>query len=137
MSKKLILSFLSLMCNFAFSQYKVTGKILDENNSPIEGCHIHIGNKNVSSNASGEYVVKNLSKGKIKIFVSSLGFKSIDETLIINGDLVYNIKMTTKINSLQEVSITKKKNTENNSILNRKLKLRLSKSIAIKHLAML
>ncbi|WP_309608946.1 TonB-dependent receptor domain-containing protein [Flavobacterium sp.] len=122
MLKKLILSFLLLICNFVYSQYKVSGKILDENSNPIEDCHIHIANKNVSSNSLGEYVVKNLSKGKIKIFISSLGFKSIEETIILNANLVYNVKMTSKVNSLQEVFITKKKNTENNSILEQKIK---------------
>ena len=122
MLQKLIFCFVFMLCNFAFSQYKINGKITDENSNPIAGCHVHIGEKNGSTNANGDYLIKNLPKGKIKIFVSSLGFQSVEETLILNSDLVYNVKLTPMVKSLQEVLVTKKKNTENNSILEQKIK---------------
>ncbi len=121
--QKLFLGFVILTSYSALSQYKISGNILDQNNNPIADCHIHIGTKNASSNALGDYLVKNLPKGKIKIFVSSLGFQSIEETVILNEDLVYNVKMINKLNSLQEVTVTKKRNTENNSILEQKIKM--------------
>ena len=110
------------ICNFAFGQFKISGQITDENNKPIEGCHIHIRNKNGTSDSDGNFYFKNIQKGKTKIYVSSLGYKSIEETLVLEGDLVYNVKMFSKVNALNDVVVKQKRNTENNSILEQKIK---------------
>ena len=123
MLQNLIFSFVLLFTVVGNSQYKVSGQILDEKNQPISGCHIHIGNKNATSSISGNFLIKNLPKGEFKIFVSSLGFQSVEETLILNSDLVYNIKMIIKINKLKDVAISRRKNSENNSISEQKIKI--------------
>jgi iron complex outermembrane recepter protein len=122
MLQKLIFCFVLLLGFNAFSQYKVDGEILDDNNNPIAGCHIHIGTKITTSDTFGKYTIFNLKKGKVKIFVSSLGYKSIIESLVVNGDIVFNIKMIPFVNELEEVSISHKKNTQNVSILEQKIK---------------
>jgi iron complex outermembrane recepter protein len=123
MLQKLIICFVMIVCNMSFGQYKISGQILDENNKPIEGCHIHIGTKNTVSNTDGEYMIDNLSKSKLKIYISSLGYKSVEEMLILNSNFVYNVKMLSTINSLNEVFVSKKRNTENNSISEQKIKI--------------
>ncbi len=115
-------SFLLLICNCALCQYKISGKILGENNKPLEGCHIHIGTKTVSSNSLGEYVINNLPSGTIEIFISNLGYKSINEIVVLNNDFVYNSTLVPVVNFLKDVLISKKRNTENNSILEQKIK---------------
>ena len=123
MLQNLIFSFVLLFTVVANSQYKVSGQILDEKNQPISGSHIHIGNKNATSSISGNFLIKNLPKGEFKIFVSSLGFQSVEETLILNSDLVYNIRMIIKTNKLKDVAISRRKNSENNSISEQKIKI--------------
>ena len=123
MLQKIIIGCALFLCNFAFGQFTISGQITDENNKPIDGCHIHIKNKNVSSTISGNYFVDNIQKGQIKIYISSLGYQSIEKTIFIDKNLVYNVTMISKVNSLNDVVVSQKRNTENNSILEQKIKL--------------
>lgn len=122
MLQKLIFGFAMFVCSFAFGQFKISGQILDENNKPIEGCHVHIRNKNTISNSEGKYSIENIPSGKAKIYVTSLGYKSVEESLVLDANLVYNFKMFSKINSLNDVIVNQKRNSENNSILEQKIK---------------
>ena len=123
MLQKLIIIFVLLIINFGYSQYKVSGQILDQNNKPISGCHIHIGSKNATSNSFGEYTLSNIPMGEIKIFISSLGFQSVVKTLNLNADVIFSIQLIPKVNVLEEASISVKKNVENNSISEQKIRL--------------
>lgn len=122
MLQKILFGLLFLFTNLAFSQYKVSGQIIDENNQPVSGCHIHIGNKNTTSSSSGYYSLRNLLKGEHKIFVTNLNYTSVTESFTLNSDLEYNIRLKSKSNILAEVAISKRKNTENNSISEQKIK---------------
>ena len=121
MLQKLILSFVLFNCVITIGQVKINGQITDQNRNPIEGCHIHIGNKTVNSDANGAFVINNVSKGKTKVYISSLGYKSIQETLDLDKDLVLNWQMVTAINALNDVVLQQKRNSENNSILEQKI----------------
>ncbi len=122
MLQKIILVFVLSLCNFAFCQFTISGTITDENNKPIEGCHIHIRNKNSSTDLNGNFLIQNIQKGKTKIYVTNLEFKSIEEILEINDNVIYNVKMFSKVNALNDVVVTQKRNSENNSILEQKIK---------------
>ncbi len=122
MLQKLITGFVMFICSFAFGQFKISGQILDENNKPIDGCHVHIRNKNANSNSNGNYSIENILSGKTKVYVSSLGYKSIEETLDLQANLVRDFKMFSKVNSLNDVIVNQKRNSENNSILEQKIR---------------
>lgn len=122
MLQRPIFIFVLLMSSFAFSQYKINGQILDENNLPMGGCHVHIGNKVTATDAQGNYSIVSLKKGKTKIFISSLGYKSVVETIVLSDNLVFNTKMIPGINKLEEISVTQKRNTQNNSVFEQKIK---------------
>ncbi len=122
MLQKLITGFVMFICSFVNGQFKISGQILDENNKPIEGCHIHIRNKNATSDSNGNYSIENIQNGKTKVYVSSLGYKSIEETLVLEANLVRDFKMFSKVNSLNDVVVIQKRNSENNSILEQKIK---------------
>ncbi len=122
MLQKLIFGFVIFVCSFAYGQFKISGQILDENNKPIEGCHIHIRNKNSNSDSNGNYSIENIQKGKTKVYVSSLGYKSIEETLNLETNLIRDFKMFSNINALNDVVVKQKRNIENNSILEQKIK---------------
>ena len=123
MFQKLFFAFALFFCSFAFGQFRVSGQILDEINNPIEGCHIHIGNKNTVSDVKGNYFLNNISKGSVTIYISNLSFKSVINSFVLDQDLVYNLKMYAKITALNEVAINQKRNAENNSILEHKIRL--------------
>ena len=88
--QKLLFSFALFFGYFAFGQFKINGQVLDENNRPIQGCHIHLGNKNTISDNNGFYEFNSISKGKIKMYVSSLGYISVEKKIVIENNLVQN-----------------------------------------------
>ncbi len=107
---------------FAFGQFKINGQILDENNRPIQGCHIHLGNKNTISDNNGFYEFNSISKGKIKMYISSLGYISVEKNIVIENNLVQNVTLILNVNILNEVIINQKRNSQNNSLLEQKIK---------------
>ncbi len=123
MLQKIIFIFVMFISGFAIGQYKISGQITDENGKTIDGCHIHIGNKSTNSNLDGNYALANIPKGKIKVSISSLGYTTIDENFLLENDLVYNVKLFSKVNFLNDVFVSKKRNSENNSILEQKIKI--------------
>lgn len=107
---------------FCFSQNSISGKIYNTDSSPIVGSHVHIGSKSVSSNSRGEYVLKNLPFGLLKIYVYSIGYQSIDSTITISGDAKLNFVLKEKLNQLSEVVVQHKNNNYNQSVLEQKIK---------------
>jgi iron complex outermembrane receptor protein len=120
--QKLLFGFALCFCSLAFGQFTISGQILDENNRPMQGCHIHIGNKSTNSDAQGFYVLNSIPKGKVKMYVSNLGYVSMQKNLLIESNAVYNLNMVLSINRLQEVAINQQRNTLNNSVLEQKIK---------------
>jgi iron complex outermembrane receptor protein len=50
---------------------------------------VHIGKKTVSSDVSGNYLIKRLPSGNAKIFVSCIGFQPVDTLVNIAFDQVF------------------------------------------------
>jgi iron complex outermembrane receptor protein len=76
--------FLLLFFCICFAQNTVMGKLLPRRNAS-SGSHVHIG-KTVSSDVSGNYLIKRLPSGNAKIFVSCIGFQSVDTLVNIAFD---------------------------------------------------
>ena len=100
----------------------MSGKITTQGGMPLSGSHIHIGTKTVSSDVSGNYSIKKLPAGNVKVFVSYVGFKSVDTLVNISGDVVLNFSLKENTDQLQEVVVRQKANTLNKSILEQKIK---------------
>ena len=111
-----------LFCTLSFAQNTVSGKITTLGGIPLSGSHIHIGKKTVSSDAAGNYVIKKLPVGNIKVFVSYVGYKSVDTLVNLSGDQVLNFTLKENADQLQEVVIRQKANTLNKSLLEQKIK---------------
>ena len=111
-----------LFCTLSFAQNIVRGKITSQGGTPLSGSHIHIGTKTVSSDISGNYSIKKLPAGNVKVFVSYVGFKSVDTLVNISGDQVLNFTLKENTDQLQEVVVRQKANTLNKSILEQKIK---------------
>jgi iron complex outermembrane recepter protein len=123
MLQKLLLLVLLCICFCTNAQFKISGQILDQNNKPLEGCHVHIKNKNINTDAFGNYSIENLSKGNIKIFVSNFGYQSISSSIFLGKDLILNLKMIVDVKNLDDVLVNAKRNSENNSVLEQKIKI--------------
>jgi iron complex outermembrane receptor protein len=111
-----------LLFTSGFSQNTVSGKITSREGIPLSGSHIHIRTKTKSSDVSGNYLIKRLPSGNSKVFVSYVGFQSVDTLVNLDGDQVLNFALRQNTAQLQEVVIRQKANTLNKSILEQKIK---------------
>ena len=121
-TKIYIVFYFCLFCTVSFSQNTVSGKITTEEGTSLSGSHVHIGTKTVSSNVSGDYLIKRLPSGKVKVFVSYVGFQPIDTLVNLNGDQVLDFTLKVKTDQLQEVVIRQKANKLNKSLLEQNIK---------------
>jgi iron complex outermembrane receptor protein len=123
MQKKIYIFFCCcFFCGICFAQNTVSGKITTQGGVPLSGSHVHIGKKTVSSDVSGNYLIKRLPSGNVKIFVSCIGFQSVDTLVNIAFDQVLNFALIENTVQLQEVVIRQKVNTLNKSLLEQKIK---------------
>jgi iron complex outermembrane recepter protein len=123
MQKKLFISFCLMFCIVdSFSQNTISGKITNQENQILEGAHIHIGTKTVSSKTDGTYFVKNLIIGKTTIHVSLVGYNSIDTLVFLKSNLNLDFVLKQSDVTLNEVVVNQTKNTHNKSILEQKIK---------------
>lgn len=112
-----------LFCTIGYSQIAVSGKITTQDGIPLPGSHVHIGKRIVSSDAAGNYSVKRLAAGNTKVFISYIGFRSIDTTVNLVVDQVLNFTLKIKTDQLQEVVIRQKANKLNKSLLEQNIKM--------------
>jgi iron complex outermembrane recepter protein len=119
--QKIILFFCLLCLGTIFSQNTISGKISDENNLALEKSHIHISSKSTNSKKDGSYSISNIPNGSAKVLITYVGYKSIDTTVTITGNLVLNFKMKFKSEELSEIVIKHKDNYFNHSVLEQKI----------------
>lgn len=100
-----------------FSQHKINGKIIDENNEPLSYANIilyQVSNsenpKGTISDDKGMFVIENILKGKYTIEVSMLGFKTYSiKEFDLAGDKTFNIILKEETQTLNEVVIKSKR----------------------------
>lgn len=71
-----------LFASFIYSQQKITGKIIDENNKPIFGVNIYLPELDVgtTTNFEGNFSLSNVPlKEKLLLKISHIGFKNIEK----------------------------------------------------------
>ena len=100
----------------SFGQFTLRGKITNEKNQPLSGSHIHTNYKNVASDPIGEYEIKGLPKGELRVYISYLGYKTCDTLLNIKEDYVLNVKLTSSETTLKEVTVKQTSTKVSNSI---------------------
>jgi TonB-linked SusC/RagA family outer membrane protein len=99
-------SLLALMVIFAVAQLyaqKVTGKVVDETNTPIPGANVVVkGSTNgVITNSDGNYSIVPANVQKDVIQFSFIGYET--KEVQINGQTVINVKMTSSTQQIEEV----------------------------------
>ncbi|MEH6762985.1 MAG: TonB-dependent receptor [Aequorivita antarctica] len=101
MKNQLIILFLLLFSNYAFSQNaSISGTITDNNQHPISGVNVFIKNstKGTQSDTTGSFEIGNLTNGNYILSVSYLGFKTRE----INFTLTDNQKLELSTITLYE-----------------------------------
>src|SRR6187399_756473 len=101
----LLILFLSIT-TFAFSQnnFKVTGKVFDENGKPIEGATVQVKGTTIATAtiADGSYSLTAPS-GSSRLVITSIGYSQLE--IAINDKSVVNISIENLASSLQDVVV--------------------------------
>ncbi len=123
MQKKIYIIFgILFFCPTLFSQNSISGKITNTENIALVGAHIHIENKTFSSDNSGNYYTNKIPEGKASVFISYIGYQSIDTIFSINKNEVINFTLKKTVLNLHEIVIKKEVNTINKTVLEKKIK---------------
>ncbi|MCK4288290.1 MAG: TonB-dependent receptor, partial [Bacteroidales bacterium] len=105
----IVLLWLAAMPYMAFSQFSISGKVVDkETKEPLQGAHIIIENtfKSTTSNSSGYYFIKKLKKGNYSIKVSFIGYKTFIKKIKLEKNSELNFEMLSSPVLEDEVIIT-------------------------------
>ena len=109
MSKKAIVFFwLLLFCTTIYSQNRLSGKILSKESIHFSDIHIHIGKKIINADAVGNFSVTDLPNGKMAIYISYLGYQTIDTIISLQNDLKIDFELKRNTTQLQEIVIQQK-----------------------------
>lgn len=106
MKKIYLLLFYFIVPAAVFAQYQLTGKITEANGEPIPFTSVYLKNtqKAVSANAEGVYTL-NVDKGMHIVVFKSIGFKTTERSLQVNGNMEVNQVLEAESYTLQNVVI--------------------------------
>ncbi|PXY42423.1 ligand-gated channel protein [Flavobacterium cheongpyeongense] len=109
MKLKIVLLLVFIPSTFMMAQNTLSGKVTDENGNPIKA-HIRFLNTpiNTSTNASGVYHIENLANGSYTIEVSSKGYSTKKQAILLENSLNTSINTTLEkeVQQLNDVLIT-------------------------------
>jgi len=96
------------ICFFGQSNYNLSGYVSDEKGNSLTGVAVFLDtvNKGVVTDNSGRFTISGLVKGLYILNISFVGFNTVRDTLIIEGDKIYNVRLKVAARNLQEVVIT-------------------------------
>jgi len=103
----LLLAFLYCTQLTLFSQYSITGKVLDDNGEPMPGANIVIGEtfSGTTSNYEGDFQFKKIKKGTYVISVSFLGYATESKTIKLEADIRLTFQLSPKSYMADEVIV--------------------------------
>ncbi|MDE5713643.1 MAG: TonB-dependent receptor [Muribaculaceae bacterium] len=108
---KIILSLALLSCQLASvaESVKISGKVRDNDNNPIEFATVRIADSAIGTftDLQGNYSLSFAEKDTVDVVYSCVGFKTVNHKLIRpKGELNLNVKLYPEDYNLQEVEVT-------------------------------
>ncbi len=102
---------LLLMCislSIVSAQYRLTGKVLDENGYGLPGAYIKLNDDDLRtiSNSEGNYEIGNIKSGEYIVSVAYMGFQTLEKPISIYSDLKLNLLLQSKLIMTDEVLVT-------------------------------
>jgi hypothetical protein len=100
-----------LFCHASlFAQTTITGRVVNHNDKkPIANASIFLSNTTIGNESAkdGRFILKNVKSGKYQIIVSVVGFKTYNENIVANDNLInlHDIELVPEVKTLKEVSI--------------------------------
>lgn len=88
---------------------KISGKVRDNENNPVEFATVRIANTAIGTNTDikGDYLLTIAEKDTVEVVFSCVGFKTVNHKLIQpKGELTLNVKLYPEDYNLQEIEVT-------------------------------
>ena len=92
----------------AAQNVKIRGKIIDQEDKPIEFATVRIGGTAVGTNTNleGGYMLSIAPRDTLELIFTAIGYRSVKRTLVdAKGDITLNVKMLPEDHMLDEVQI--------------------------------
>lgn len=92
----------------AAQNVKISGKIIDQEDKPIEFATVRIGGTAVGTNTNleGGYMLSIAPRDTLELIFTAIGYRSVKRTLVdAKGDITLNMKMLPEDHMLDEVQI--------------------------------
>lgn len=92
----------------AAQNVKISGKIIDQEDKPIEFATVRIGGTAVGTNTNleGGYMLSISPRDTLELIFTAIGYRSVKRTLVdAKGDITLNVKMLPEDHMLDEVQI--------------------------------
>lgn len=92
----------------AAQNVKISGKIIDQEDKPIEFATVRIGGTAVGTNTNleGGYMLSIAPRDTLELIFTAIGYRSVKRTLVdAKGDITLNVKMLPEGHMLDEVQI--------------------------------
>ena len=111
MAAKHLIIFLVAIFSYAnaFSQIKIHGKVIDEDNNPLEFATVRIADTALGTNTNldGDYRITCPARDTITVVFTCIGYKEAKRQLIKpKGEFILNMRMIKVSKELQEVQVT-------------------------------
>ena len=126
MQKVIILFFLSCFPLCVFSQYSITGNLLNKE-VPVSNCAVKLLSegkvvRTTASNEKGAFSFENVLAGAYQLSIVSIFYEPLQQEIIVDKNTALgNIIITEKVEDLKEVTVTARKNpivpTETGSLI--------------------
>ncbi|MGM0635868.1 MAG: TonB-dependent receptor [Bacteroidota bacterium] len=101
--------FITLLCvHTAFAQFKVQGTVVDNNDFPLFGTHVHSNLGHTVTDEEGTFQFKNVSAGTANFQITYMGFKDIDTLIDIDKNTKLKFVLQPKTEQLDEVLVSQK-----------------------------
>ncbi|MFN4198003.1 MAG: carboxypeptidase-like regulatory domain-containing protein, partial [Flavobacterium sp.] len=105
MLKHLLMGCVWLFSFHASAQFTLTGTVVDEKWKPVSGSHIHSEKQNTISDPLGGFELKDLSTGKLRLYISHLGYATRDTIVNISDHLQLTFQLKPSAMELVEVTV--------------------------------
>ena len=118
MKKLLLIATAVLLPFMASAQFSINGKISEKNSAlALSGASISLENTYSSSrsDASGNYTLKNLKPGNYLVKVSFLGYRAIERSVSLNGNISLNFELIQNSLVADEVLVRATRASENSA----------------------
>src|SRR5690606_20378227 len=119
---------LLLALSVSFAQGNLAGTIVDSNGIPMADVNVYISslNKGTNSDKLGRFSIKNLATASYEVSFTSVGYKSQQQTVVINNSETTSVRVTLEQGELvlADVVITDQFSTEINTVSQVDIKLR-------------